>query len=50
MSLEVITFGCRLNIYESELIKKHAKDAGIKDAVIFNSCAVTKEADRKSVV
>ena len=47
MSLEVITFGCRLNIYESELIKKHAKDAGIKDAVIFNSCAVTKEAERK---
>ncbi|WPX96084.1 tRNA (N(6)-L-threonylcarbamoyladenosine(37)-C(2))-methylthiotransferase MtaB [Candidatus Bandiella euplotis] len=47
MVLEVITFGCRLNIYESELIKKHAKDAGIKDAIIFNSCAVTREAERK---
>ena len=47
MSLEVVTFGCRLNIYESELIKKHAKDAGINNAIIFNSCAVTKEAERK---
>ena len=47
MSLEVVTFGCRLNIYESELIKKHAKNAGIDNAIIFNSCAVTKEAERK---
>ena len=47
MSLEVVTFGCRLNIYESELIKKHARNAGINDAIIFNSCAVTKEAERK---
>ena len=47
MSLEVVTFGCRLNIYESELIEKHAKKAGIDNAIIFNSCAVTKEAERK---
>ena len=47
MSLEVVTFGCRLNIYESELIEKHAKKAGINNAIIFNSCAVTKEAERK---
>ena len=47
MSLEVVTFGCRLNIYESELIEKHAKKAGINNVIIFNSCAVTKEAERK---
>ncbi len=47
MSVEVVTFGCRLNIYESELIEKHAKNAGINNAIIFNSCAVTKEAERK---
>ncbi len=47
MSLEIVTFGCRLNIYESELIKKHAKNAGIKNTIIFNSCVVTKEAERK---
>ena len=47
MSVEVVTFGCRLNIYESEVIEKHAKAAGVQNAIIFNSCAVTKEAERK---
>ena len=43
---EIVTFGCRLNTYESEVMKKHAADAGMKDAIIFNTCAVTKEAER----
>jgi threonylcarbamoyladenosine tRNA methylthiotransferase MtaB len=47
MTLEVITFGCRLNSYESELIKKSATQAGLENAVIFNSCAVTSESERQ---
>ena len=45
---EIVTFGCRLNTYESEVMKKHAVDAGMKDAIIFNTCAVTKEAERQA--
>ena len=45
---EIVTFGCRLNTYESEVMKKHAADAGMKDAIIFNTCAVTKEAERQA--
>ena len=41
---EVITFGCRLNSYESEVMRRHAEAAGLKDAVIVNTCAVTAEA------
>lgn len=48
MSVEVVTFGCRLNAYESEAIKAKARDAGLQDAVIFNTCAVTGEAVRQS--
>jgi threonylcarbamoyladenosine tRNA methylthiotransferase MtaB len=47
VTLKVVTFGCRLNSYESELIKKSATDAGLTDTVIFNSCAVTSEAERQ---
>lgn len=47
MTLEVVTFGCRLNTYESELIKKSATEAGLENAIIFNSCAVTSEAERQ---
>lgn len=47
MSFEVVTFGCRLNIFESEQIKNAANVAGLKDAIIINSCAVTSEAERK---
>ena len=47
-SPQVVTFGCRLNIYESELIKQHAKTAGLKDTIIVNTCAVTSEAERQS--
>ena len=42
------TFGCRLNFYESEVMRDHAKNAGIEDAIIFNTCAVTKEAERQA--
>lgn len=46
--LKVITFGCRLNIHESEVMKNHARAAGITDAVIVNTCAVTGEAERQA--
>lgn len=46
--IEVITFGCRLNAYESEAIRARALAAGLEDAVIVNSCAVTAEAVRQS--
>ncbi len=50
-SINVINFGCRLNSYESEVIKKILKENNFsinnKDIIIFNSCAVTKEAERQ---
>ncbi|MCP4393852.1 MAG: tRNA (N(6)-L-threonylcarbamoyladenosine(37)-C(2))-methylthiotransferase MtaB [Alphaproteobacteria bacterium] len=48
MSNEVITFGCRVNIFESEVIKKCAEEAGLNGAVIVNTCAVTGEAVRQA--
>ena len=45
---KVITFGCRLNTYESEVMKVHADQAGLLDTVIFNTCAVTAEATRQA--
>ncbi|MCB1562774.1 MAG: tRNA (N(6)-L-threonylcarbamoyladenosine(37)-C(2))-methylthiotransferase MtaB [Alphaproteobacteria bacterium] len=45
--LQIVTFGCRLNSYESEVMREHAKKAGLEDVVIFNTCAVTKEAERQ---
>lgn len=45
---QVVTFGCRLNTYESEVMRKHASNAGLDDAIIFNTCAVTKEAERQA--
>ena len=49
MSREVVTFGCRLNSYESEVIKKQlAALPGSDDVVVFNTCAVTKEAERQA--
>lgn len=44
----VVTLGCRLNAFESEVIRKHAGDAGIANAVIVNTCAVTAEAVRQA--
>jgi threonylcarbamoyladenosine tRNA methylthiotransferase MtaB len=46
MSVEIITFGCRLNAYESEVIRGHA--AALSDTVIVNTCAVTAEAERQA--
>jgi len=48
MSVEVMTFGCRLNAYESEVIRRNAADAGLADAVVVNTCAVTGEAVRQA--
>ncbi|HMN38304.1 MAG TPA: tRNA (N(6)-L-threonylcarbamoyladenosine(37)-C(2))-methylthiotransferase MtaB [Hyphomicrobium sp.] len=42
----VITLGCRLNAYESEVMRRHARQAGLGDTVIINTCAVTSEAVR----
>ncbi|EKV32464.1 MiaB family protein [Caenispirillum salinarum AK4] len=44
----VVTFGCRMNTYESEVMRDHARAAGLGDAVIVNTCAVTKEAERQA--
>jgi threonylcarbamoyladenosine tRNA methylthiotransferase MtaB len=44
MSVDVITFGCRLNAFESEVIAREAENAGLSDTIVINSCAVTNEA------
>ena len=44
---EIITFGCRLNIYESEILKQEVKKGNIKNTSVFNSCAVTSETVRQ---
>ena len=44
----VETFGCRLNIWESEVVRDQASGAGLNDAIIFNTCAVTAEAERQA--
>ena len=46
--VDVITFGCRLNTYESEVIKAEAGKAGLNNALVFNTCAVTAEAVRQA--
>jgi threonylcarbamoyladenosine tRNA methylthiotransferase MtaB len=53
MAVDVVTFGCRLNAYESEAMQRHAEEAGLGDAgpydvVIVNTCAVTAEATRQA--
>ena len=45
---EILTFGCRLNSYESEVMRSHAQAGGLDDAVIVNTCAVTAEAQRQA--
>src|SRR3954462_8827225 len=44
MSVEIVTFGCRLNAFESEVIARQAERAGLSDTIVINSCAVTSEA------
>jgi threonylcarbamoyladenosine tRNA methylthiotransferase MtaB len=46
--LDIITFGCRLNAFESEVIRGAACAAGLDDAVVVNTCAVTAEAERQA--
>lgn len=52
MAVEIVTFGCRLNTYESEVMKREADNAGLSElkdgAIIFNTCAVTAEAVRQA--
>ena len=45
---EIVTFGCRLNAFESEIMRGHAAAAGLERTVIFNTCAVTAEAERQA--
>jgi len=44
----VVTLGCRLNTYESEVMRTHAENAGLDDSIIVNTCAVTGEAERQA--
>jgi threonylcarbamoyladenosine tRNA methylthiotransferase MtaB len=46
MTVDILTFGCRLNAYESEVMRGHA--AGLDDTIIVNTCAVTAEAERQA--
>ena len=47
-SLDIVTFGCRLNAYESEAIRAQARLDGVDGAIVFNTCAVTGEAVRQA--
>ena len=46
--VDIVTFGCRLNAYESAVIRDRAAAAGLQNAVIVNTCAVTAEAERQA--
>ena len=48
MGVELVTFGCRLNVVESEAMKQAAEAAGQDDLIIINTCAVTNEAVRQA--
>ncbi len=45
---QIVTFGCRLNAYESEVMRDHARAGGMDNAIVFNTCAVTNEAVRQA--
>jgi threonylcarbamoyladenosine tRNA methylthiotransferase MtaB len=45
---DIKTFGCRLNIWESQVIRDHASNYEHSDLIIFNTCAVTSEAERQA--
>ncbi|WP_027533295.1 tRNA (N(6)-L-threonylcarbamoyladenosine(37)-C(2))-methylthiotransferase MtaB [Bradyrhizobium sp. WSM3983] len=44
MTVDIVTFGCRLNAFEAEVIRREAEGAGLSDTIVINSCAVTNEA------
>ena len=46
--VDIINFGCRLNAYEAEVMRSHADTAGLQNAVVINTCAVTAEAQRQA--
>ncbi len=46
---QVVSLGCRLNTYEGEVMRSHARTAGLDNAIIVNTCAVTKEAERQGL-
>lgn len=48
MTIDVLSFGCRLNTYEGEVMRGHAREAGLEDTIIVNTCAVTAEAERQA--
>jgi threonylcarbamoyladenosine tRNA methylthiotransferase MtaB len=48
MAIETLTFGCRLNAYEGEVMKTEAEKAGLSNTIIINTCAVTQEAVRQA--
>ncbi len=48
MTVDVVTFGCRLNAYELEVIRRQAAAAELADTIVVNTCAVTAEAVRQS--
>ncbi len=45
---KVVTLGCRLNTFESEIMRSQATKAGLEDTIIINTCAVTTEAERQA--
>ena len=45
---EIVTFGCRLNAFESKIIRDHVRGAGLTDTIVFNTCTVTAEAERQA--
>ena len=47
-AVQIVTLGCRLNAYESEVIRARAAEDGLQNAVVFNTCAVTGEAVRQA--
>jgi threonylcarbamoyladenosine tRNA methylthiotransferase MtaB len=48
VSVAIHTFGCRLNAFESEVMRGHAETAGLSNTIVFNTCAVTAEATRQA--
>ncbi|HEY8017320.1 MAG TPA: tRNA (N(6)-L-threonylcarbamoyladenosine(37)-C(2))-methylthiotransferase MtaB, partial [Dongiaceae bacterium] len=46
--IELVSFGCRLNAFETEVMRGHAAAAGLRHAVVINTCAVTAEATRQA--
>jgi threonylcarbamoyladenosine tRNA methylthiotransferase MtaB len=47
-NIDIVTFGCRLNAFESDVIRRLAGEAGLRDTIVVNTCAVTAEAERQA--